>query len=68
MNSWVTVAQAARLVNRTPATIYSWIAQGRLATARPERVALVRRRDVLRLEAEIKIGRPEGSARTRQVG
>ncbi len=68
MNAWLTVEQAAHLVGRTPATIYSWIKQGRLSSARPERITMVRRRDVVAVEAVMKIGRPEGSARTRRAG
>jgi excisionase family DNA binding protein len=68
MNGWITVEQAAILVGRTRATVYVWIKQGRLPTVRPDRITMVRRRDVVQLEAVIKMGRPEGTARTRRAG
>lgn len=62
-DAWITVAEAAVVAHRTPATIYSWIRQGRLYSTTDGRGrTLVKGRAVLECEAKVKIGRPIGSA------
>lgn len=58
---WVTVAEAAVLVGRDKRQIYRWIDRGRLATrANVEGVTEVLSKAVLRVESEVKRGRPKG--------
>lgn len=64
LNDWLTVAEAAEIVNRSKDAVYLWIRQGKL---RAQKDALGRSfvlaRDVLRVEADQKLGRPSGTAR-----
>lgn len=59
---WVTVAEAALLASRTPATIYNWIRHGRLyTTTGTGGITLVRGDAVLEAESRVKLGRPAGA-------
>lgn len=68
MSEWVSVADAARLVNRSPAAVYLWIRQSKL---QPQRDNLGRMflqaSDVLRVESEQLRGRPRGSVTVRSI-
>lgn len=60
---WVTVKEAAMLVGRHTSRIYAWIDQGRLATrVNADGVTEVLSRATIRIESEVKRGRPRGSA------
>lgn len=62
MNEWVTVTEAAVLANRERSVVYRWIRSGRLqAHADSRGVLLVLAKDVLRVEADQKRGRPQGT-------
>lgn len=63
MKEWITVAEAAALVGRDKRQIYRWIDQNRLATRKsPAGVVEVLAKAVLRIEPDVKRGRPRGSA------
>ena len=68
MNDWLTVAEAAEIVNRSKDAVYLWIRQGKL---RAQKDALGRSfvmvKDVLRVEADQKRGRPSGTAKVRRM-
>lgn len=59
LNAWVTVAQAAALMDRTQRAIYLWI-DGHKVTARKndDGVMIVRYGALLAAEAKIRRGRP----------
>lgn len=58
---WVTVAEAAILAGRDKRAVYRWIDQGRLATRlNAEGVTEVLSKAVVRVEADVKRGRPRG--------
>jgi hypothetical protein len=60
---WITVREAAVLVGRHASRIYVWIDQGRLATrVNTDGYTEVLSRAVVRIESEVKRGRPRGSA------
>lgn len=60
---WITVAEAALVAKRTPATIYNWIRHGRLYTSTGTGgITLVRGDAVLEVESRVKLGRPTGAA------
>ena len=61
-NDGVPVKDAAELVGRHVSQIYRWIGQGRLATRDGESGVEVLWRAVVRVEAEVKRGRPQGAA------
>lgn len=66
LNEWVSVADAALLVNRSPDAVYSWVRQGKLRAQRDHvGRTFVQARDVLRVESSQRLGRPVGSARVR---
>lgn len=59
---WVTVSEAATLVDRHVSQIYRWIDAGRLATRTSANgVTQVMYKAVLRIEPEVRRGRPRGS-------
>lgn len=59
---WITVAEAAALAERHPSQIYRWIEAGRLATrTNAEGVTQVLSKAIMRVESEVKRGRPRGS-------
>jgi excisionase family DNA binding protein len=65
MKDWLTIAEAAVLVNRTPAAIYKWIQRGKLhAYPSIDRGVLVRSREVEAVDQSTsrRGGRPHGSA------
>lgn len=63
---WITVAEAALIAKRTPATIYNWIRHGRLYTATGTGgITLVRGDAVLEVESRVKLGRPAGADSSR---
>lgn len=58
---WVTVKEAAFLAGRDVRQIYRWIESGRLyARANLAGVTVVLSKAVLRIEREVKRGRPKG--------
>lgn len=62
MKEWITIAAAAALVGRHPSRVYAWIDQGRLATrVNTEGVTEVLSKAILRVESEVKRGRPRGA-------
>lgn len=64
LNEWLSVSDAAVLVNRDKSAIYRWIRAGMLPTHRDARGrSYVQAQDVLRVESQQKLGRPTGSAR-----
>lgn len=59
---WVTVKEAATLANRHVSQVYRWIETGRLATRiNVDGVTEVLRKSVLRIESEVRRGRPRGT-------
>lgn len=59
---WVTVKEAAVLVGRDVRQIYRWIDKGLLyGRADPAGVTVVLSKAVLRIEPDVKRGRPRGS-------
>ncbi len=58
---WVTVKEAAVLVNKAPRTIYEWIEDDRLAFRRnADGVLEVLSKAVVRIEPTVRRGRPRG--------
>lgn len=58
---WVTVKEAALLVNKAPRTIYEWIEDDRLAFRRnADGVLEVLSKAVVRIEPTVRRGRPRG--------
>lgn len=58
LGDWVSVEEAAARARRSKRRIYEWIAEGKVKTIRPGRQLWVHLPDVLKVEAEQKIGRP----------
>lgn len=59
---WVTAKEAAVLIGRDVRQIYRWIDAGRLATRiNVDGVIMVLSRTVIRIEPDVKRGRPRGS-------
>lgn len=59
---WVTAKEAAALIGRDVRQIYRWIDAGRLATRiNADGVIMVLSKTVLRIEPDVKRGRPKGS-------
>lgn len=59
---WVTIREASLLVGRHVSQIYRWIDAGRLATrTSASGVTMVLSKAVLRIEPDVKRGRPRGS-------
>lgn len=59
---WITVAEAATLVDRHVSQIYRWIDAGRLATrTNAAGVTQVMSKAVLRIEPSVRRGRPRGA-------
>ena len=59
---WVTAKEAAILAGRHVRQIYRWIDSGLLATRLgPTGITMVLSKAVLRIEVEVKRGRPKGS-------
>lgn len=62
MNDFLTVVEAAVLVNRSKDSVYAWIRQGKLRAHKDSLGrSFVVAKDVLRVEADQKRGRPHGS-------
>lgn len=62
MNDFLTVVEAAVLVNRSKDSVYSWIRQGKLRAHKDSLGrSFVVAKDVLRVEADQKRGRPQGT-------
>lgn len=60
---WVTIREAAILAGRHVSQIYRWIDAGRLAARlSADGVTLVLSKAVLRIEPEVRRGRPRGKA------
>lgn len=60
---WVTIREASVLVGRHVSQIYRWIDAGRLATRNSATgVTQVMSKAVLRIEPDVKRGRPRGKA------
>lgn len=58
---WVTVKVAAKLVGRSPRTIYEWIEDDRLATRlNGDGILEVLSKAVVRVEPTVRRGRPRG--------
>lgn len=65
MNEWLTIPEAALLVNRTPAAIYKWIQRGKLRAYRSiDHATLVKSSEVEAIDQSTSRqgGRPIGSA------
>lgn len=61
MSEYLSVADAALLVNRSAKSVYTWIRQGKLRAHKDSLGrSFVVARDVLRVEADQKRGRPRG--------
>lgn len=61
MKEWITIREAATLVGRHVSRIYAWIDGGLLATRANEHgVTEVLSKAVVRIEGEVKRGRPRG--------
>lgn len=62
LSEWVSVADAATLVNRSPDALYLWVRQGKLRAQRDGMGRTrVDAREVLRVEASQRLGRPVGT-------
>lgn len=62
MNEWVSVSEAAELAKRSTRQIYRWIEARKLATYKDSLGRyFVKAKDVLRVEADQKRGRPQGT-------
>lgn len=60
-NEWITVADAATLIQKKPTTIYEWIKNGELtATVGDDNIKRVNGRRVLMIDASKRPGRPAG--------
>lgn len=63
---WVTAKEAAVLIGRHVSQVYRWIDAGRLATrVRADGVTVVLSKAVLRIEPQVRRGRPRGAASRR---
>jgi transposase len=63
---WVTAREAAALIGRHVSQVYRWIDAGRLASrTNAEGVTQVMSKAVLRIEPQVRRGRPRGTARRR---
>lgn len=59
---WVTIKEAADIVDRSPRAVYNWINSGDLAVIRDDRNRmLVLSKAVLRIVQEQRPGRPKGT-------
>lgn len=59
---WVTIKEAALLVGRDQRQVYRWVKQGRLATRLSTHGVLqVLSKAAIRVESEVKRGRPTGT-------
>lgn len=60
MKPWLTIPEAAALVGKHTRAIYRWISAGKLETATlaDGSTAVVKSGDVLRVDAEMRPGRP----------
>lgn len=66
MKEWLTIPEAATLVGRDKSNVWRWVRSGKLyARTASDGTLEVRRVDVLRVEADIKRGRPRGVATRR---
>lgn len=62
VKEWLTVEEAAFIIGRGQSTIYRWVAQGRIDSWKTTSgQTVVATRDVTRVEANMKLGRPVGS-------
>jgi hypothetical protein len=61
VKEWITVAEAAALIGKTPRAIYYWIDNNRLATRQNTAgVTEVLSKAVVRIEPTVRRGRPRG--------
>jgi hypothetical protein len=64
MKEWLSVKEAAFVVNRHPRNIYRWVEKGILRSRTDERGStVVSSAEVCRVEAAVRRGRPQGTAR-----